>query len=98
MAQPNVEDAFAHRTSVPGFLRLPMEIRLQIYYLLIPRKHLLSVVRPQFTTAKALVIKTLDFKAVEDVSSEDGVQNLEENTVDGSELEKSKTDLEEDVP
>jgi hypothetical protein len=75
-------------TSVPGLLRLPIEIRLQIYYYCVPRKRIIDVANPRFNTQWYSVDRILDFKAVRDdtesenlldqTDSED-VQDLEDN-------------------
>ncbi|KAF9728615.1 hypothetical protein PMIN01_13443 [Paraphaeosphaeria minitans] len=73
-------------TSLPGLLRLPIEIRLQIYYYCIPRKCIIDVANPRFNTQWFSVDRILDFKAVlDDTDSENLLDDTDSEDVQDSE-------------
>lgn len=66
--------------SPTGLLRLPFEIRLQIYHYCIPRKYVINVGDPRFYTQRSYEGKdhTVDFK--DEMDFEDDTLDLEEDT------------------
>lgn len=95
-------------SSVPSLLRLPIEIRLQIYYYCIPRKRIVEVANPRFNTQWFSMDRTLGFKAVRndtdsenlfgDTDSDDewgfnAVRNL--NFLDDADITQDETSLDD---
>jgi hypothetical protein len=57
-----LEKLRAHLDAPPtGLLRLPFEIRLQIYYYCIPRNRVIEVSRPRFNTSWPFVGRTVSY-------------------------------------
>lgn len=87
-----------------GLLRLPMEIRLQIYSYCIPRKRIIAVTFPRFNTQYPFLDRILDFNDVQDwadlgndLVSEDGVLHLPEVKAEDDVVYGSDSDSEDDV-
>lgn len=64
-----------------GLVRLPIEIRLEIYYYCIPRKRIIEVIAPRFNTQWSLLDRNVDFEDVQEETSLGDDPDLEDDVV-----------------
>jgi hypothetical protein len=70
-----------------GLVRLPIEIRLEIYYYCIPRKRVIEVSHPRLNTQWLSADRTLDFEDVQDETDLGDDPDLEDDVTHVLDLE-----------